>query len=75
MVNQFKNANIKPSLPEIITIKHGGYRVEYGELRGSRDFTTREAAEQNLVDYIDYRVAQMARAMFELTRLKRKVLK
>lgn len=73
-MSNFKNANTKPALPYIDKVV-GGWQVNYEPSRGWRMFPDEESAKADLVDYIDFRVAEMARAMFELTRLKRRILK
>ena len=73
MVNNFKKKNDKPVLPYISEVA-GGWQVNYAPSEGWRMIANKADAEQDLVNYIDYRVAKMAREMFELTRLKRKVM-
>ena len=64
-----------PALPRVAHLLDACYRVDYGPSRGWREFTTRVEAEQDLVNFIDMRINSLSRELFELCRLKRKVLK
>jgi hypothetical protein len=74
MVNHHKQRPSKPEMPYIDQLNRNTFRVNYGAARGSRAFTTQTEAESDLVNYLNMRIEGMAREMFELTRLKRKVL-
>ena len=76
--NHFQNMPMKPDLPyvECRSNEHADcFRVHYGVALGWRDFDADYLADADLVNFIDARVAKMAHEMFELTRLKRKVMK
>jgi hypothetical protein len=74
MVNHHKQRPSKPDMPRVVDMCAGKWRVEYGGARGWRTFTTEVEAESDLVNYLNMRIEGMAREMFEMTRLKRKVL-